>query len=43
MCCVLEAGNFTTLEYSVLLKVGKSMLKIVRTLQKNSPIVAKDV
>jgi hypothetical protein len=28
MCSKVKAGNFTTLVYSILLSVGKSMLKI---------------
>jgi hypothetical protein len=42
-CSEDEAGNFTTLIYSVLLNVGKSWLVVKTTLWKNSPIIAKDV
>jgi hypothetical protein len=38
-----EAGNFTTLVYSILLTVGKSVLKMMETLWKNSLIIAKGV
>jgi hypothetical protein len=43
MCPEVEAGNFTTLVYSVLNNVGKSVLKITETLWKNMLIIAKDV
>jgi hypothetical protein len=43
MCSELKAGNFTTLVYSILLKVGKSALKMKETLWRNSLILAKDV
>jgi hypothetical protein len=41
----LRSGGreFTTLVYSVLLNVGKSLLKITETLWKNSLIIAKVV
>jgi hypothetical protein len=42
MCSEVVAGNFTTLVYSVLLNIGKSVLKM-ETLWKNSFIIAKDV
>jgi hypothetical protein len=35
--------DFTTLVYSVLFSVGKSVLKMMETLLKNSHIIAKDV
>jgi hypothetical protein len=38
-----EAGNFTALVYSVLLSVGRSVLKMTDTLWKNSLIIAKDL
>jgi hypothetical protein len=37
----VEAGNFTALAYSVLLNVGKSVLKMEKILWKNSLIIAK--
>jgi hypothetical protein len=43
MCSEVEAGNFTTLVYSVLLKVGRSVLKMTETLWKNSLMIAKYV
>jgi hypothetical protein len=43
MCSEVEAGNFTTLVYSILLIVGKIVLEMMKTLQKNSLIIAKDV
>jgi hypothetical protein len=43
MCFEVEAGNFTTLVYSILFNVGKSLLKMTETLWENSPIIAKDV
>jgi hypothetical protein len=39
----VEAGNFTTVAYSVSFNVGKSVLKIMQTLRKNNLIIAKDV
>jgi hypothetical protein len=39
----VEAGNFKTLAYSVVLSVGKSVLKMAETLWENSLIIAKDV
>jgi hypothetical protein len=42
-CSKVEAGNFTTSIYSVLLSVGKIVLKMMETLWKNSHIVAKGV
>jgi hypothetical protein len=42
MCSEVEAGNFT-LAYSVLLNVGKSVLKMTETLWENSLMTAKDV
>jgi hypothetical protein len=39
----VEAGNFTTLVHSVLLNVGKSVLKMTETLWKNSLIIEKCV
>jgi hypothetical protein len=41
MCSAVEAGNFTTLVYSVLLNVGKNVLKMMKTLWKNNLIIAK--
>jgi hypothetical protein len=38
-----EARDFTALVYSVLLKVGKSVLRTKQTLWKNSLIIAEDV
>jgi hypothetical protein len=43
VCSEVEAGNFTTLLYSVLTSVDKSVLKMMETLWKNSLITAKDV
>jgi hypothetical protein len=43
MCSEVEAGNFTTLVYSVLLNVGKFVLKTTETLWKNNLIIAKYV
>jgi hypothetical protein len=43
MCSEVEARNFTTLVYSILLNVGKSVMKMIKTLWKNSLIIAKDV
>jgi hypothetical protein len=43
MCFKVEAGNFTTLVYSILLNTGKSVLKMMETLWKNSLIIPKDV
>jgi hypothetical protein len=39
----VEAGNFTRLEYSVVLNVGKSVLKMAETLWENSLKSPKDV
>jgi hypothetical protein len=39
----VKAGNFTTLVYSILLIIRKSMLKMMETLWKNSLIIGKDV
>jgi hypothetical protein len=39
MCFEVEAGNLTTLIYSILLNVGKSVLKMMETLWKNSLII----
>jgi hypothetical protein len=39
----VKAGNFTALLYSTLLNIGKSVLKMVKTLWKYSLIVAKGV
>jgi hypothetical protein len=41
-CCDVEAANFKTLVYSVVLNVGKSVLKMEETLWENSLIIAKD-
>jgi hypothetical protein len=43
ICCEAEAENFTTLVYSILLSIGKNVLKVTETLWKNSLIIAKDV
>jgi hypothetical protein len=43
MCPEVEAGNFTTVVQSVLVNVGKTVLKMAETLWKNSFIIAKDV
>jgi hypothetical protein len=43
MCYVVKTGNFTTLVYSVLLNTGKSVLKIMKTLWKNTLIIVKAV
>jgi hypothetical protein len=43
MCFEVEAWNFTTLVYSVLLNNGKSVLKIMKTLWKNGLTITKDV
>jgi hypothetical protein len=40
---VVEAGNFTTLLYTVLLNVSKSELKVTQTLWKNRLIITKDI
>jgi hypothetical protein len=42
-CSKVEAGNFTTHAYNVLLNIGKSVLKMMKTLWKNSLTNAKDV
>jgi hypothetical protein len=39
----VEAGNFPTLVCSVLLNIGKNVLKMAKTLWKNSLQIAKDV
>jgi hypothetical protein len=41
MCSEVEAGNFTAVVYRVLLKVGRSALKMTETLWENSIIIAK--
>jgi hypothetical protein len=43
MCFEVEAGNLATLVHSVLLNVGKRLLKMAETLDKNSHIFAKDL
>jgi hypothetical protein len=43
MCSKVEAGNSITLVYSVLLSVGKSVLKMAQNLWENSHIIAKNV
>jgi hypothetical protein len=43
MCFEVEAGNFTTVIYTVLLSVAESVLKMMETLWKNGLIIAKDV
>jgi hypothetical protein len=43
MCPEVEAGNFTALVYSVLLNIGRSVLKMTETLWKNSLVIANDV
>jgi hypothetical protein len=43
MCSKDEAVYFSTSVYSVLPKVGKSVLKMTDTSSKNSLIIAKDV
>jgi hypothetical protein len=42
MCSEVEARNFTTYVYNALQSVGKSVLKIKKTMQ-NSLIIANDV
>jgi hypothetical protein len=42
MCPEVEAGNFATLEHSILLNVGKGV-EIKEILWKNSIIISKDV
>jgi hypothetical protein len=39
----VEAGNFTIMVYGVLLNVGKSALKMMKTLWENSLTIAKVV
>jgi hypothetical protein len=39
----IEARNFTNLVYKVLLNVGRSVLKMMETLWKNSLIIAEGV
>jgi hypothetical protein len=41
MCSEVEAGNFTATQYTVLLNVGKSVLKMTENLRKNHLIIAK--
>jgi hypothetical protein len=43
MCSKVEGVDFVTMLYSMLLNAGKSELKMMKTLWKNSPIIAKDV
>jgi hypothetical protein len=43
MCSEVEAGNFTTLVYSVLINIGKHVLRMMDTVWKNSLIIAKYV
>jgi hypothetical protein len=43
MCSTVEAGNFTTQVQSTLLIISKKVLKMIKTLQKNSLMIAKDV
>jgi hypothetical protein len=43
VCSKVEARNFTTLVYSVLFNVSKSVLKMTETFWKNGLINAKDV
>jgi hypothetical protein len=43
MCSKVQARNFTTLVYSVLLNAGKTVLKKKETLWKNNLIIAKNV
>jgi hypothetical protein len=42
MCSEVEAGNFTNLEYSDLTNVGKTVLKVMEILWKNSFTIAKN-
>jgi hypothetical protein len=42
MCYEVKAGNFTTMEHSILFNIAKSLLKMTQTLWKNS-LTAKDV
>jgi hypothetical protein len=42
VCFKVETGYFTAVVYSVLLSVGKSVLKVTDTLWKSSLIFAKD-
>jgi hypothetical protein len=37
----VEGGNFTVLVYSVLINIGKSVLRILKTMCKKSIIIAK--
>jgi hypothetical protein len=39
----VEVGYFTTPVYSILLTVGKSVLKMTETLWKNNFVITKDV
>jgi hypothetical protein len=41
MCSEVQACNFTTLVYSILLNIDKSELKMMETLWKCSLIIAK--
>jgi hypothetical protein len=43
MCSEVEAGNFTTMVYIILINVGESVMKMTETVWKNSIIVAKNV
>jgi hypothetical protein len=43
MCSEREARNFTKVVYSFLLNACKSVLKVAKTLLKNSLIIAKNV
>jgi hypothetical protein len=43
LCSEVEAGNFATLLYSVLLNIGKSMLKMTKNLCKNILTILIDV
>jgi hypothetical protein len=43
MCSKVKAGNSATMVYSILLNVGKSVLKIMETFWKNTLTIAKDV
>jgi hypothetical protein len=43
MCSETEARNFTTLVFSILLIVGKIVLKMMEILWENRLIIGKDV
>jgi hypothetical protein len=43
MCFEVKPGNFTTLVYNILFSIGKSMLKMMETLWKNSLMIAEDL